>query len=187
MKFWTVQSPKVLEIIEKDGIYHPKFVMSQYYKQNRKLYDFMLKSFNDINGFNCEGLVFSFCISKKDVIYPIANIEGFRYFIHMNEDKILYLWETFIKNKCKILELELDLVFNDLALAFNDFQYIMPSPVNELLFDPVEYQTNCNLIFSNIKKGIIMSSGKDYDLIQSHLPYIKKSEIKKVYEIFSLN
>lgn len=29
MKFWTVQSPEVLEIIEKEDIYHPKFVMSQ--------------------------------------------------------------------------------------------------------------------------------------------------------------
>lgn len=25
MKFWTVQSPEVLEIIEKEDIYHPKF------------------------------------------------------------------------------------------------------------------------------------------------------------------
>ena len=119
-------------------------------------------------------------------LFLIANIEGFRYFININKDKISYLWDTFISNDCKILELEMDLVFNDLALAFNDFQYIMPSPVNKLLFDPVEYQTNCELILSNIKKGIIMGSGEDYDLIQSHLPYIKKSDIINVYEIFNL-
>lgn len=186
MKFWTVQSPEVLEIIEKEDIYHPKFVMSQYYKQYSELYNFMLESFNNINGLNCDGLIYAFCISNKDVIYPIANIEGFKYFINMNKDKISYLWDTFIKNGCKILELEMGLVFNDLALAFNDFQYIMPSPVNELLIDPVEYQTNCKLILSNIKNGIIMSSGENYDLIQSHLPYIKKLDIKNVYEIFSL-
>lgn len=85
------------------------------------------------------------------------------------------------------MELEIDLVFNDLALAFNDFQYIMPSPINKLLFDPIEYQTNCELILSNIEKGIIISSGKNYDLIQSHLPCIKKLDIKNVYEIFSLD
>ena len=187
MKFWTVQSQKVLEIIEKEGIYHPKFAMSQYYKQYCELYNFMLKSFNNINNLNCEGLIYSFCISNKDMIYSIANIKDFRYFINMNKDKIIYLWDNFIKNDCKILELEIDLMFNDLALAFNDFQYIMPSPVNKFLFDPVEYQTNCKLILSNIEKGIIMCSGKDYDLIQSHLPYIKKLDIKNVYEIFHLD
>jgi hypothetical protein len=63
----------------------------------------------------------------------------------------------------------------------------MPSPVNKLLFDPVEYQTNCDLILSSIEKGIIMSSGKNCDLIQSHLPYIKKLDIKNVYELFTLD
>lgn len=187
MKFWTIQSQEILEIIEKEGVYNPKFAMSQYYKQYDELYNFMLKSFNNINNLNCEGLIFSFCVSNKDMIYPIANIEGFTYLININKDKITSLWDTFKKNNCKIIELEMDLVFNDLALSFNDFQYIMPSPVNNLLFDPVDYQTNCELILSNIKKGIIMSSGENYDLIQSHLPYIKKSDIKNVYELFSLN
>lgn len=187
MKYWTIQSQEVLDIIKKDDVYHPKFAMSQYYKQYYELYNFMLKSFNNINNLNCEGLIFSFCISNRDMIYPIANIEGFRYFININKDKITYLWDTFIKSNCKILELEIDLEFNDLALSFNEFQYIMPSPVNKLLFDPDEYQTNCELILSNIEKGIIMSSGKNYDLIQSHLPYIKKLDIKNVYELFSLD
>lgn len=187
MKFWTVQSQKVIKIIENEGVYHPNFAMSQYYKQNREIYNFMLKSFNSINNLSCDGLVFSFCISNKDVIYPIANIEGFRYFINKNKEKIIYLWDTFIKKKCKILELELDLKFNDLALPFNDFQFIMPSSLNELLFDPGEYQTQCELIMSNIKKGIIMSSDEEYDLIQSHLPYINKLDVKGVYELFNLD
>jgi hypothetical protein len=105
----------------------------------------------------------------------------------MNRDKIIYLWDNFIKNNYKILELEIDLSFNDLALSFNDFQYIMPSPVNELLFDPTEYKDRRNLILSNISKGQIMSSGEDNDLIQSHLPYIKKSDIKNIYKIFTLD
>lgn len=49
------------------------------------------------------------------------------------------------------------------------------------------YIRNCDKIRSNIEKGIIMSSGEDYDLIQSHLPYIKKSDIKNVYKIFELD
>ena len=103
------------------------------------------------------------------LIYPISNIEGFRYFININKDKIVYLWDEFLKNNCIILELEIELgnEFNDLALSFNDFQYIMPSPVNETLFDPYIYKRN--------------------DLIQSHLPYIKKSDIKNVYKIFELD
>ena len=94
-----------------------------------------------------------------------------------------------MKNNGMILELEIELgnEFNDLALSFNDFQYIMPSPVNEILFDPYTYKINCDKIRSNIEKGIIMSSGDSYDLIQSHLPYIKKSDIKNVYKIFELD
>ena len=187
MKFWTIQSQEVLDIIEKEGIYNPKFSMSQYYKQYYELYDFMLESFNNINNLNCEGLIYAFSISNKGVIYPISNIEGFRYFINMNENKITYLWNEFIKKDSKILELEVDFVFNDLALAFNDFQYIMPSPVNKLLFNQVEYQTNCDLILSNIKKGNIMCSSENYDLIQSHLPYIKKLDIKNIYDMFRLD
>lgn len=187
MKYWTVQSQEVLQILEKENVYCPKFTLSQYYKQYHELYDFMLKSFNGINNFNCEGLIYAFCVSVKDTIYPITNIEDFKYFINMNKDKIIYLWDNFIKNNYRILELEIDLSFNDLALSFNDFQYIMPSSINKLLFDPTEYKDRCDLILSNISKGQIMSSGEDYDLIQSHLPYIKKSDIKNIYEIFTLD
>ena len=116
MKFWTVQSQEVLEIIEREEVYYPKFILSQYYYQNFKIYNFMLKSFNRINNLNCEGLIFAFCISDSGVIYPIENIEGFKFFINLNKDKIIYLWNYFIGKKCKILELEVDLVFNDLAL-----------------------------------------------------------------------
>jgi len=70
---------------------------------------------------------------------------------------------------------------------FNDFQYVMPSSVNKVLFKPTEYKNRCDLILSNISKGQIMSSGEDYDLIQSHLSYIKKSDIKNIYEIFTLD
>lgn len=187
MKYWTVQSQEVLQILEKENVYCPKFTLSQYYKQYHELYDVMLKSFNNINNLNCEGLIYAFCVSVKDTIYPIANIDGFKYFISMNKDKITYLWDNFIKNNCGILELEIDLSFNDLALSFNDFQYIMPSPVNKLLFDPTEYKERCDLILSNLSKGQIMCSGEDYDLIQSHLPCIKKSDIKNIYEIFTLD
>lgn len=187
MKFWTVQSPKVLEIIEKNEVYHPEFVKSSYYKQYSELYNFMLNAFNDINKFTCKGLIYSFCISEKDMIYSIKNIDGFKYFININKDKVDCLWNVFIKNGCKILELEQDLNFNDLALPFNTFQYIMPSPVNDFLFDSKDYKANCQLILSNIKNGIIMSSGSHFDLIQSHLPYIEKSNIMNIYEIFELN
>lgn len=187
MKFWTIQSQEVLNIIDKEGIYHPNFSLSQYHEQYFELYNFMLNAFNVINNTNCQGLIYSFCISCKDMIYGIRSYDAFRELISINKDKVEYLWDAFINNDCRILELETELTFNDLALAFNDFQYIMPNQtINSLLYDPIEYQANCKLIFSNIEKGILMSSGKDLDLIQSHLPYIKKSDIKNVYKIFSL-
>ena len=79
MKFWTIQSPEVLDIIEKEEVYHPQFSKSQYYKKYSELYDFMLQSFNNINKFDCKGLIFAFCISVKDTIYPISNIEAVSY------------------------------------------------------------------------------------------------------------
>ncbi len=33
MKFWTIQSQEVLDIIEKEEVYHPQFSKSQYYKK----------------------------------------------------------------------------------------------------------------------------------------------------------
>ena len=152
MKYWTVQSQEVLEIIEKEGAYYPVFAKSQYNKQYKELYNFMLKSFNNINNTNCDGLIYAFCISVKDMIYPIANIEEFRYFININKDKINFLWDTFKKNNCKILELDVNFEFNDLALSFNDFQYIMPHSFNKILFNPDEYQYNCELIRSKCQQ-----------------------------------
>ncbi len=86
------------------------------------------------------------------MIYPIANIEEFRYFININKDKIKFLWDTFKKNNCKILELDVNFEFNDLALSFNDFQYIMPHSFNKILFNPDEYQYNCELIRSKCQQ-----------------------------------
>ena len=187
MKYWTIQSQKVMQILEKEKIYYPKFALSQYYEQYHELYDFMLKSFNDNNNFACEGLIYAFCVSVKDMIFPIQNINDFKYFIKKNRSKITYLWKYFLDNNCKILELEIDLSFNDLSLSFNDFQYIMPSEYNKLLFDPNEYRYNCGLILSNIRKGQIMSSGEEDDLVQAHLPYIKESNVVNIYELFTLD
>ena len=60
MKYWTVQSQEVLEIIEKEGAYYPVFAKSQYNKQYKELYNFMLKSFNNINNTNCDGCMDGF-------------------------------------------------------------------------------------------------------------------------------
>lgn len=187
MKYWTVQSQEVLQIIERDGVYYPQFTRSQYYEKYSTLYDFMLESFNNVNNFEYEGLIYAFCVSDRGMIHSISNIEGFRYFLNLNKDKILYLWKHFKDNNYKILELVINMEFNDLSLSFNDFQYVMPSAINELLFDPIEYKTKCEWILSNVKKGIATSSGEAWDLIQSHLPYIKKTDIKNIYEIFSLD
>lgn len=70
---------------------------------------------------------------------------------------------------------------------FNDFQYVMPSSVNKVLFKPTEYKNRCDLILSNISKGQIMSSGEDYDLIQSHLSYIKMNILMRQSRLSSLD
>lgn len=182
MKYWTIQSQKVVQILEKEKVYYPKFALSQYYKQQHELYDFMLKSFNDNNNFTCEGLIYAFCASAKDTIFPIQNIDDFIYYIKKNKSKILCLWKYFLDNNCKILELETDLSFNDLAVSFNDFQSIMSSKDNKISYGSDNYD-----IISNIRKGQIMSSGEDEDLIQAHLPYIKESNVVNIYELFTLD
>lgn len=47
----------------------------------------MLKSFNSINNFNCEGVIYAFSISNEGMIYSMKNIDDFRYFINMNKDR----------------------------------------------------------------------------------------------------
>lgn len=186
MRFWTVQSDRVLEIVEKDGIYRPEFAQSPYFKRYHELYGFLLKSFNRINKFQCEGLVFSFCRSDQERIYPIDDIGVFRSLIRLHKNEVVDLWNHFAADNCKILELEMQLNFNDLPLPFHYFQIIMPHPVNDLLYDADAYQEDCALILSKIQEGTPIISGKDNDLIQSHLPYIKRSDIENIYALFDL-
>ena len=96
MKYWTIQSPKALQQIERESIYYPRFAMSNYYKEYHELYDFMLYSFNKVNGLNCDGLIFAFCVSFKDQIYPINDIEDFKSIVNYNASKVNCLWDTFL-------------------------------------------------------------------------------------------
>ena len=51
----------------------------------------------------------------------------------------------------------------------------------------ISYGSDNYDIISNIRKGQIMSSGEDEDLIQAHLPYIKESNVVNIYELFTLD
>ncbi len=63
MKFWTIQSKEVMDIIESENAYYPDFSKSRYVlndKPMNSLYSFVLNSFNSVNHESYKGVVFTF-------------------------------------------------------------------------------------------------------------------------------
>lgn len=187
MKFWTVQSKNVMEIVRHEGLYLPDFNRSLYLNKENpgalELYYLILDSFNRQNNLKLKGLSFSFAQSYKDSIYPIPNFEDFILFIHEHKNAIGSLWKQLCKNDVEILELEYQNNFNPIFIDINDFQYLMPPvifdlpPYNKFFFD---------MIVSDLKDGICRESIFPSNVIQAHLPYIATENVINVYNMFEV-
>lgn len=67
MKFWTIQTKNVIDIIQEKGIYQPDFNCSRYLNANKKLndlYSVILQSFNNINRKDLPGIIYAFMKSQ---------------------------------------------------------------------------------------------------------------------------
>lgn len=189
MKFWTIQSKEVMDIIESKNTYYPDFSKSRYVlndKPMNSLYSFVLNSFNSVNHESYKGIVFSFAKLNNNSIVAFNNYNEFSSYIKQKKDIVGHMWSCFSKSS-KILEIDLIDDFNPLYVDFNDYQIIMPiDPMIEKLFGNPggEYK---DILMSNLQNGIIqMTPNYDCGLIQAHLPYIKKENIANVYPFFEI-
>ena len=185
MKFWTIQTKDVLEIIQKKGIYQPDFSKSRYLDMNRELNDlyyFILQSFNSQNQKDLKGLIFAFARSDNKAIYPIGSIEEFKSFMESKKAVIGSFWKNLDQNNSIIMELNSEERFNPIFIDINDFQFLMP-PI--MLLPP--YTKNSILrIQQDIVYGQTSVSEFPSNVMQAHLPYIEKENIVNVYPIFEI-
>lgn len=189
MKFWTIQSKEVMDIIESENAYYPDFSKSRYVlnkKPMNSLYSFVLNSFNSVNHESYKGVVFSFVKLNNNGIVAFKSSNEFSSYIKQKKNIVGQTWSCFSRNS-KILEIDLIDDFNPLYIDFNDYQIIMPiDPITEILYGNPggEYK---DILMSNLQNGIFqMTPNYACGLIQAHLPYIKKENIVNVYPLFKI-
>jgi len=185
MKFWTVQKRNVIEFVMKNGDYQPDFSKSDYLQIQpnlKDLYNMVLESFNEVNGINLPGVIFSFMDCDYEKIYQIENIETFYTFIQNKQSAIESMWKKLSKQDVVIVELNYEERFNPIFVDINDFQLLMP-PI--MLFPPYEEQ-DLKRICMDINNGQISRSVFPSGIIQAHLPYIKSENIVNTYSLFDL-
>lgn len=185
MKFWTIQTKNVLEIVHEKGIFQPDFNKSRSLKLNselKNLYYFILESFNKLNDDELPGLVYAFTKYDRGVC-SIENINEFRTFMKSKKAVILGLWKSLLKEDVVIIELDINKKFNPIFIDINDFQFLMPPVV--LL--PPYTEESIDRIKRNISIGQNTTSEFASNVIQAHLPYIKEGDIVNTYPLFDLN
>ncbi len=185
MKFWTIQTREVLEMIQKDGVYQPDFSKSRYLNENEALNDlyyFILQAFNSQNQKNLRGLIFAFARSDDRSIYPIGTIEEFYSFMQSKKAVLGGFLKNIDKNNSVIMELNYTESFNPIFIDINDFQFLMP-PI--MLLPPYTKESLLR-IQRNIIQGQITVSEFPSNVIQAHLPYIKKENIVNAYQMFDV-
>jgi len=189
MKFWTVQTKEVMEIVAQEGMYYPDFGKSRYVvndKKKKPLYNLLLNSFNSLNLQNEKGLIFAFAKRENGLVFDFKNICDFSSFILSKKRFVYSMWNSFPSDSL-IVELSISESFNPLYIDFNDFQILMPiNPfIKKRYGNPGEEYTE--RLRENIKSGLFWCTPEYHcDLIQAHLPYIKKDDILSVYDIFRL-
>lgn len=185
MKFWTIQNKRVIEIINKEGIYKPDFSYSGYLEEIeelRDLYSLILKAFNDINDSDLSGVVFSFAKCEDNWIKPIETIVEFKEFIKSKHAVIASYWNHIDKANSVLIELEFEEDFNPIFIDINDFQFLMP-PI--MLMYPYT-EESINRIIRSIMTGRITVSEFPSNVIQAHLPYIEKKNVVNIYPLFEI-
>lgn len=190
MKFWTIQSREVVDIINKKGIYYPDFKKSLILKKEgtpiycekvKDLYTIVLNSYNNLYNENLDGLVFAFLASDNLEMIEMKTYSEFKWFMQYGYSCISDFWEDKKKSNSVILELEFDLANTGLLpIDLNDFQYLMPE-VRDMF--PYNIEEDVPRLLENIRTGIWHPSPLPSYLLQVHLPYISAENILNMYEM----
>ena len=182
MKFWTVQSSQVIDIIQEKEIYQPSFNKSKYLEiipDLNDLYSMLLDSFNFINHTNLPGIVFSFAKEENTKITQIYTYEDFKSIIINNQHIIGGLWNVLKKRNNYIIEFNYSNEINPIHIDINDFQFLMPP-----LTIGYPYTSNSiKRIQKILETGEYSISELPSKIIQSHLPNIHKKDIINIYPI----
>ena len=184
-KFWTVQHKKVLEIIKEKGVYKADLSSSRFVGENPALYGlykYIIDSFNNVNGFDVDGVIFAFLYCDNNRIYPFNDFNDFSHYIRTKKQAIETLWKKYSNDDYVVLELIYESNFNPLFIDINDFQLLMPP----LVVLPPYTQESFGKILNNLSLGRTALSEFPSYLIQAHLPYITEDNVVNVYPIFSL-
>lgn len=189
MKFWTIQTKQVIEVVNIEGIYQPDFKYSRYLKEISELsdlYGYILESYNQLNNKSLPGVIFAFAKHSDDKIEFINNIQEFMDFVREKQFAIGGFWENLIKRKeqFEIIELSYNEEFNPIFIDINDFQLLMP-PI-ELSWYSVFTEESIKRIINSICFGNYTVSELPSGVVQAHLPYIKKDNVLNVYPIFDI-
>ena len=186
MKFWTIQTKRVVEVIKEKGIYQPNFNQSRYLEINHdlnSLYLFIIQSFNQVNKTDLPGIVFAFAKSEGNMIYEINTFDEFKMFIKSKKRVIEGFWNNLDMNNHIIIELNYEVDFNPMYVDINDFQFIMP-PIT--IFHPYTLESVYNII-DDISMGKFTVSVFQSNVIQVHLPNIKEKNVLNIYPLFDID
>lgn len=185
MRFWTIQSMDVIEILRQDGIYYPNFGKSRYLTKNPAmvdLYNFVLACYNRVNGTLLQGLVFSFLKSDNKAVYEFRDADDFYQYMRSHGYAVNELWKQFDQNTDVVMELEYPENLNPLFIDINDFQFLMP-PVMVM---PPYTENSFDQITADLRDGVISASEFPSGVIQAHLPYIRRENVCNLYSLFDL-
>ncbi|GAA7455589.1 hypothetical protein [Helicobacter pylori] len=189
MKFWTIQDRNILKIIENNRIYQPNFNKSRFLEKNKELtelYNFLLKSYNDLNSMSLPGLIYAFMKHDGKKTCEINDKKEFDHLIKTKKNIVGGYWSSIDIENSIVLELNYNENFQFIPIDLNDFQFLMPPKVP--LFWAPQYTTDSERrIHSNIEQGI---EPNKFDfptgIMQVHLPNIKKENILNTYSCFKL-
>ncbi len=188
MKFWTLQTKRVIEEALNSGVYQPDFAKSTYLQEIPEfepLYDLILDSYNQVNGDNRPGLIFSFLYSDDERCFYFDSFDAFYAGIQKRKAAILSLWKHLKATPdMYIVELKYDgpINFNPILIDINDFQFLRPPISFPFPYVPQDVER----LHRALRGGYLEKSRFPSYLIQAHLPCIQAKNIGEIYEVFDL-
>ncbi len=187
IRFWTVQKLDVVTALLQYGLYQPAFAYSDYIEENGELsdlYDFILNSYNQVNGTDCPGLVYTFLEGdEQGMVYDFKDYNSFRQFIMTHSFAIKSLWNHLAAKNTVILCVEKEIADENLLLIdINDFQYLMPPVIQSPPYSEEYY----DFLVSNLAQGNRVRSIFPSNVLQAHIPNIKAKEVIGIYPMFDL-
>ncbi|MDT8716975.1 hypothetical protein IAI10_09925 [Clostridium sp. 19966] len=164
--FWTIQSRKVVDIVNSEGEYYPSFT------NRKKDYRIVLESFNANNKTDYKGLVFGFAKRNREGCFE--NVDELYEYLFQNPlvTDAFDFWDK----EHVILKLETRENFNQIPIDFNDF--------NQITFPIWGMEVNKNII-NLVNKGYYNDNSILPSFTQIHIPYIKKEMIVNIYGNFN--